>query len=84
MSSQDLGALQSLVNTSALTSYHVDLEIRTYNCRRWQVTVIPCAHFQMVLEDKRLPTEQLCDEYFHLNNFVNLLGIFHPLTWTNE
>lgn len=41
-----------LVNTLVLTSYDVNLEAQTCNCRRWQVSGIQCSRL-IVLREKR-------------------------------
>lgn len=56
MTIQDFRLLGSSVNTSALTSYDIDLEARTCSCQWWQVTG-SFSHTLMVLREKNIRTE---------------------------
>lgn len=86
MTSQNFGALLSLVNIRALTYYNVDLETRTCSYRCWQVVGISCAHVLMNLREKRLPREQILRGILPFKNFKSVYGnvFIHSLTLINE
>lgn len=85
MTCKDYRLLYSLVTTSMLTSYGIDLEARVCSCRRWHVTGIPYVHALMVLMEKGLPREAYFEECFHIKNFKLMYEeFFIPIVDTSQ
>ncbi|KAF6139692.1 hypothetical protein GIB67_002497 [Kingdonia uniflora] len=66
--------------------WKVNLEERTCNCNKWQVTGLPCVHVYCVISHIRLNWVRYCSEYHIVSSYVktcsgSVLGISDPSLW---
>jgi hypothetical protein len=52
----------------------VDIEKRTCDCRRWDLTGIPCSHVVSCVRQERLPTETMVHDCCSSTRFLIAYG----------
>ena len=54
--------------------YTVDLGIRQCDCRRWELTGIPCSHAISCLRIERIPSESMVHECYSTSTYLKAYG----------
>ena len=55
----------------------VDINARTCDCRRWQLTGVPCCHAISCLRSERIPPESVLANCYSMESFKNCIWIQH-------
>ena len=64
----------------------VDIGLRTYECRRWDLTGIPCSHAISCLRHERIPIDSMVHDCYSSSKFLlaytpKIMPCSDPITW---
>lgn len=66
--------------TSAENKYVVELELKSCDCRRWQLSGIPCSHAIACLREEMINPEERVASCFKIERYMKAYGYnIHPL-----
>ncbi|KAL5558212.1 hypothetical protein UlMin_034423 [Ulmus minor] len=63
----------------------VDLQERTYSCRRFQLEQLPCAHAMIAIRHSKRDVYNFCSEYYNSSTWkATYAGVVYPLPYQGD